>query len=74
MNGQEYYSILTRFGSYYPLNLNFSVDGIIKELEKNYKWVRYNPRKNIERYGLSVTSLDGKMTGIPDLDSFYDYY
>jgi hypothetical protein len=74
MTGQDYYSVLTRFGDCYPLNLSFPVDEITKELEKNYQWVRYNPRKNIERYGLSVTSLDGKMSGMPDLDSFYDYY
>jgi hypothetical protein len=74
MTGQEYYSVLTRFGDYYPLDLHFSVDKITTELEKNYQWVRYNPRKNIERYGLSVTSLDGKMSGTPDLDSFYEYY
>ena len=37
------------------------------------KWVRYNPRKPIERYGLSITSLDGKFSGIPDLDSVREY-
>ena len=36
-------------------------------------WIPYNPRKNIERFGCSITSLDGKDTGIPDLDSVYEY-
>lgn len=36
-------------------------------------WVPYNPRKNIPRWGSSLTSLDGKTTGIPDLDSLRDY-
>ncbi len=36
-------------------------------------WQQYNPRKNIPRYGCSITSLDGKDTGIPDLDSIMEY-
>lgn len=36
-------------------------------------WVRYNPRKNIERYGCSITSLDGDDSGIPDLDSVLEF-
>ena len=37
------------------------------------KWVKYNPRKKIDRYGLSITSLDGGFSGIPDLDSLKEY-
>lgn len=36
-------------------------------------WVQYNPRKNIARWGSSLTSLDGGTSGIPDLDSLYEY-
>ena len=36
--------------------------------------MQYNPRKKIDREGLSITSLDGGMTGNPDLDSLYEYY
>jgi hypothetical protein len=36
-------------------------------------WVQYNPRKSINRKGLSVTSLDGKYSGIPDLDSLREF-
>ena len=36
-------------------------------------WVRYNPRKDINRWGCSITSLDGKNTGIPDLDSLFEF-
>jgi len=39
----------------------------------NYNWVRYNPRKNINRYGCSITSLTGLDSGIPDLDSILEY-
>ncbi|NUN07369.1 MAG: hypothetical protein HUU57_16620 [Bdellovibrio sp.] len=37
------------------------------------KWKQYNPRKNVARWGLSITSLDGQMTGEPDLDSLREY-
>ena len=36
-------------------------------------WVPYNPREKIERYGCSITSLDGNDSGIPDLDSVLEY-
>lgn len=36
-------------------------------------WVQYNPRKEVNRFGASITSLDGEMTGIPDLDSLYEF-
>ena len=37
------------------------------------KWVQYNPRKPIARWGASITSLDGGTSGIPDLDSLKEY-
>lgn len=37
------------------------------------QWKQYNPRKNINRHGLSVTSFDGGLSGIPDLDSLGEY-
>ncbi len=38
------------------------------------KWVQYNPSKSQNpRQGLSVTSLDGGMSGIPDLFSLYEW-
>ena len=36
-------------------------------------WHQYNPRKTVNRFGCSITSLDGKDTGIPDLDSLLEY-
>lgn len=42
-------------------------------LDNHTGWKPYNPRKNINRYGLSVTSLDGGYSGIPDLDSLLEY-
>ncbi len=36
-------------------------------------WHPYNPRKQIQRWGASLTSLDGKTDGVPDLDSLLEY-
>ena len=36
-------------------------------------WVQYNPRKPINRYGCSITSLNGNDSGIPDLDSLKEF-
>lgn len=47
---------------------------LIKELGAFEKdWKPYNPRKGISRMGLSVTSLDGGLNGVPDLDSLSEY-
>ena len=73
MNNSILYSTLTRFGDYYPLRLKHSPKSIITDLDQ-FNWVQYNPRKKIARQGLSITSLDGGMSGIPDLDSLYEYY
>lgn len=45
----------------------------VEDTERNFDYVVYNPRKSINRFGLSITSLDGNMTGIPDLDSISEY-
>ena len=68
------YQTLTRFGDYYPLKLKFENLGITDYLEENFEWVQYNPRKNIDRYRLSITSMDGGLSGRPDLDSLYEYF
>jgi hypothetical protein len=73
MNNSVLYSALTRFGDCYSLRLRSSLGNIIKDLENNFEWVQYNPRKSIRREGLSITSLDGGLSGRPDLDSLYDY-
>lgn len=71
MNQNNLYPILTRFGDYYPLNLYSKIN--LKELQ-SYDWIQYNPTKNVNRDALSITSLDGKMSGMPDLHSLYEYY
>jgi hypothetical protein len=69
--------LLTRialYGDVIPLTFKLDYKKFEEGLKKyNNKWVQYNPRKNIPRYGLSITSLDGGFSGIPDLDSLKEY-
>ena len=65
------YQNLLTFGDKIELNLFCNVGNLLKEI-KDFQWHQYNPRKEINRQGLSVTSLDGKLGGI-DLDSLYEY-
>lgn len=67
----DLYNVLTRFGDCYKLNAHMDWN---PNLLSNYEWIQYNPRKNIDRDALSITSLDGGMSGKPDLDSLYEYY
>ena len=47
---------------------------IVELVEHHPSWTQYNPRKpEIRREGLSLTSLDGGMSGVPDLDSLLQY-
>ena len=69
------YNNLLSFGDIIELNLKCDVSKVMFNITnniKNYKWLQYNPRKNINRYGLSVTSTDGSFNGI-DLDSIAEY-
>ena len=68
------YDSLTRYGDSYALSLGLDTIKLLKNLELYQDdWVQYNPRKNIPREGLSVTSLDGGLSGVPDLDSIREY-
>jgi hypothetical protein len=51
----------------------FDMHHIKQVLANSPHWKQYNPRKPINRYGLSVTSLDGDYSGTPDLDSLREY-
>jgi hypothetical protein len=52
----------------------FNSDKILEELKPfDNDWKRYNPKKPNNRWGLSVTSMDGGLSGIPDLTSLLDY-
>lgn len=68
------YLTIANYGKVIPLNIQMDDPReVINWTEENFKYVRYNPRKNIERYGLSITSLDGGLSGHPDLDSLTEY-
>ena len=65
---------LCNFGD--QIKLDQQIDNpseLIAWSEEKFNYVRYNPRKPVERYGLSITSVDGALSGIPDLDSLYEY-
>ena len=44
------------------------VFAVIIDNERLFDFAQYNPRKDIKRYALSITSLRGEVNGI-DLDS-----
>lgn len=70
----EKYHFLTAYGTVYETRFRLQdPSAYVKWTEKNFEYVRYNPRKDINRWGLSLTSLDGDMSGTPDLDSLLDY-
>lgn len=53
---------------------SFNCKTVMQELEQfKDDWKPYNVRKPNNRWGLSITSLDGELSGIPDLDSLYEY-
>lgn len=62
------------FGDVIELNFPYwDVKETAQILDTHQGWKTYNPRKSINRYGLSVTSLDGQYSGVPDLDSLLEY-
>tara|TARA_Y100001935_G_C17271784_1_gene492354 strand:+ start:441 stop:1091 length:651 start_codon:yes stop_codon:yes gene_type:complete len=73
-NNLDLYSNLTAYGHFCPTKLRIrNTEKFVSWTEENFTYVRYNPRKPIERYGLSITSLDGGLSGNPDLDSLPEY-
>jgi len=66
--------VIANFGN--VIDLDFPVwncNNASEILLKHPGWVQYNPRKKNNRKGLSVTSLDGGFSGVPDLDSLLEY-
>jgi len=70
----ELFNILTAYGDQVRLNICGGHSDVVNNLMHfNDKWAPYNPRKNINRWGLSITNLDGKLGPGPDLDSLHEY-
>ncbi len=65
---------LNTMSDWIELNPGFKKDKLLEELKPFEKdWKRYNPKKPNNRWGLSVTSIDGGLHGIPDLTSLRDW-
>lgn len=71
----SHYQQLFIYGDFIPLKFKIDLDLYTKEITQfNNSWVVYNQRLgDTGRMGLSITSLDGGMTGNPDLQSLYQY-
>jgi len=65
-------SAITRYGSKIELDVTTDAKRLMEWIG-TFNWVKYNPRKDVNRWGLSVTSLDGGLSGVPDLDSLLEY-
>lgn len=66
---------LIQLGDFYGLNTTVNVYKCHGELEKfKNDWKPYNPEKgDLRRFGLSLTSLDGGLSGNPDLTSLTEH-
>jgi hypothetical protein len=62
---------LTQYGQHIELDVTTDPEMLIA-WANDFEWKKYNPRKDVNRWGLSVTSSDGTFNGI-DLDSLYEY-
>jgi hypothetical protein len=69
------YQQLFLYGDFIPLNIKIELSLFQQEIESfQDQWVVYNKHKgSTGRWGLSITSLDGGMSGEPDLQSLYEY-
>jgi len=67
------YQNMALYGQQLKTEFYIDPDNFLDWVNNQFEWVQYNPRKQINRYGLSITSLDGGLSGIPDLDSLREY-
>lgn len=73
MNTQRALNRLHTMGDWLEMK-NFNSKKLMNEIEPyEMHWQPYNRRKPNNRFGLSITSLDGGFSGIPDLDSLSEY-
>lgn len=62
------------FGDIIELDFpRWNIEQVQEILDAHTGWKQYNPRKSNNRQGLSVTSLDGNYSGVPDLDSLLEF-
>lgn len=66
--------MLSKLGNQFELSIQINQSCLKKLNHFENDWKPYNSRKaNYGREGLSLTSLDGKLSGTPDLDSLAEY-
>tara|TARA_B100000035_G_C21035924_1_gene570961 strand:- start:1931 stop:2551 length:621 start_codon:yes stop_codon:yes gene_type:complete len=65
------YRDLSQYGNQVELEVTTDAEKLISWID-TFEWQKYNPRKDVNRWGLSVTSSDGTFNGI-DLDSLSEY-
>ena len=65
------YRDLSQYGNQVELEVTTDAEKLISWID-TFEWQKYNPRKDVNRWGLSVTSSDGTFNVI-DLDSLYEY-
>lgn len=67
--------LFSLYGDVIPLKFDHveaNISDLLKPFDSN--WKQYNSKKpHIKRFGLSITSLDGGLSGHPDLDSVKEY-
>lgn len=67
---------LNTMSDWIELSPGFKKDKLLEELkpfENDWKRYNYNEKKLNNRWGLSVTSIDGGLHGVPDLTSLRDW-
>lgn len=70
----ELYNQLVHNGDFLKTRQLIDANKCAEEI-RSFDWVKYNPAKpDILRDGLSVTSLDGGLSGYPDLHSLKEVY
>jgi hypothetical protein len=68
--------VVANFGDVFELSFDpwAKIPSTLSILQRHSGWQIYNPRKpGNNRFGLSITSVDGGFSGIPDLDSLREY-
>lgn len=67
---------LADLGDFFELDFKIDPASVMKSISPySNLWEQYNPYKpEVRRKGLSLTSLDGSMGGVPDLYSLREYY
>ena len=67
-------SRLFTMGDWLQFKTHINTQKLLKEIEPfKDDWKPYNLRNPNNRFGLSITSLDGGLSGIPDLDSLLQW-